>query len=163
MELKPAGTPEKEKSAAALKLEQHMEDLLEPGETLLGVTAASHQKSIFSGGVVNLAVTDRRLIVQPLDRRGRSTKGDAVSITREQVDKAKVSRSGGGSDPSGILMSQVAIQVKIKTTNGEKYRFSMMDGEGRGLLGGLSGGATQQSAVQALRVFLGDTDAAAEV
>lgn len=162
MELKPAGTPEDEKSEAALKLEQHMQGQLEPGERLLGVTTASWQKSVFTGGVVNLAVTDRRLIVQPLDRRGRSTEGDPVSITRAEIEKAKISRAGG-SDPSGVMVSQVAIQVKIKTTNGEKYRFSMMDGEGKGLLGRLGGGATQQSAVQALRVFLGEEDAAAEI
>ncbi|MBK8295390.1 MAG: hypothetical protein IPK93_11745 [Solirubrobacterales bacterium] len=162
MELKPASTPKKERSEAAIKLEQSMRDLLEPGETLLGVTAASHQKSMFSGGVVNLAVTDRRLIIQPLDRRGRNVKGDAVSITQPEIDKASIGRSGG-TDPSGILVSQVAIQVKIKTTGGEKYKFSMMDGQGNGLLGKLSGGESQLSTVQALRAFLGDTDAAAEI
>ncbi|MBK5232437.1 MAG: hypothetical protein JJE13_05605 [Thermoleophilia bacterium] len=57
-------------------------------------------------------------------------------------------------------MSQVAIQVKIKTTGGDKYKFSMMDGQGSGLFGGLSGGASQQSAVQALRAFLGESGAA---
>ena len=162
MELKPASTPKKEKSEAALKLEQHMQGLLEPGETLLGVTAASHQKSVFSGGVVNIAVTDRRLIIQPLDRRGKDVKGDPVFLTRDQIAKAKFSRNGG-SDPSGILMSQVAIQVKIKTTGGDKYKFSMMDGQGNGLLGGLSGGPSQATAVQALRVFLGEPDAATEI
>ncbi len=162
MELKPASTPKKEKSEAAIKLEMHMESLLEPGEALLGVTAASQQKSMFSGGVVNLAVTDRRLIIQPLDRRGRTVKGDAVSITRPEIDKAKIGRSGGA-DPSGIIVGQVAIQVKIKTTGGEKYKFTMMDGQGNGLLGGLSGGASQLSTVQALRAFLGESGVAAEI
>ncbi len=164
MELKPAATPEKKKSEAELKLEQNLQGLLEPGETLLGATAASQQKGMFSGGVVQLAVTDRRLIVQPLDRRGRDVKGNAISITQSEIAKAKISRAGGAwDDPSAVLMSQVAIQVKIKATGGEKYRFSMMDGQGNGLLGGLSGGPSQQTAVQALRAFLGDSDSASEI
>lgn len=163
MELKP-----KQESTKRSKFEEqlaaHLESLLEPGETVLGATAASQQKGMFSGGVVNLAVTDRRLIVQPLDRRGRNLKGDAVSITRAELAKAKISRAGGAwDDPSAVVMSQVAIQVKIKTTGGEKYKFSLMNGEGGGLLGGLSGGPSQQNAVQALRAFLGDGDAASEI
>lgn len=162
MELKPASTPKNEKSETELKLDRNMQSLIEPDEVLLGVTAASHQKSVFSAGVVYLGVTDRRLIIQPLDRRGRNVKGEATSIRPAEVVKAKIGRAGGAG-PSGIVMGQVAIQVKIRTTGGEKYKFSMMDGQASGLLGGLSGGASHQTAVQALRSFLGESDDAAEI
>lgn len=161
MELKPKTTTA-EKSDLEEKLDGHVATLLEPGEKLIGLTAASQQKGMFSGGVVALVVTDRRLIVQPLDRRGREIKGEATSITQPELDKVKISRAGGAfDDPGAVVMSQVAISVKLKTTSGEKFRFSLMDGQGSGLFGGLSGGATQQSAVQALRTFLGA--AAAEI
>ena len=42
----------------------HLESLLEPGEELLGICAASQQKGLFKGGVVALGVGDRRLIVR---------------------------------------------------------------------------------------------------
>lgn len=115
---------------------------------------------MFSGGVVALAVTDRRLIVQPLDRRGREIKGEAVSITRPELAKVRISRAGGAfDDPSVVVMSRIAMTVKLKTTGGDKFRFSLMDGGG-GLLGDLSGGAAQQNAVRALGSFLGEGDAA---
>ncbi|GAA3517663.1 hypothetical protein GCM10022234_11340 [Aeromicrobium panaciterrae] len=46
----------------------HFEGLLEPEEVLQGVVAATVQKT-FSGGLVALGVTDRRLLLMPLDRK----------------------------------------------------------------------------------------------
>jgi hypothetical protein len=61
------------------KVRPHLEQLLEPGETLEDFCAAT-QQSAFRGGMVALAVTDRRLVVQPLDRRA-TPKGEA-SLSR---------------------------------------------------------------------------------
>jgi hypothetical protein len=53
-----------------------LEELLAPGETLEGLCAATRQ-SAFRGGMAALAVTDRRLVVQPLDRHAQP-KGDGL-------------------------------------------------------------------------------------
>jgi len=144
MELKPS-TSSGRTSEFEQKLESHIEGLLTPGEKLLGVTAASQQKGIFSGGVVTLAVTDRRLIIQPLDRKGREVKGEASSLTRDEISKVKLRRAGGAWDsPTDVIMSHVAITVKLKTAGGEKFQFSLMDG----------------SSAEPLRVFLGESEGA---
>ena len=161
MELKPAATGKepKERSGFEIELEQRVQGLLEPDEKLLGATVASQQKGLFSGGVATLVVTDRRLIVQPMDRRGRTVKGEPTSITQSELTKVKVRRAGAGDSASSLIMSGVAITVKIKTTGGEKFQFSLMDGGGSAILGKLGGGPLQQQAVQALRVFLGEDGA----
>lgn len=141
MELKPKATPSRN-SDFQQKLDGHLKSLLEPGESLMGVSAASQQKGIFSGGVVALGVTEHRLIIQPLDRRGREIKGEATSFTRDQLGKVKVRRAGGAWDsPADMVMSAVAITIKLKTTDGEKFQFSLMDG----------------STAEALKSFLGES------
>jgi len=141
MELKPKATLGKTNDFQQ-KLEGHLRGLLEPGETLMGVSAASQQKGLFSGGVVALGVTGSRLIIQPLDRKGRELRGEATSLTRDQLDKIKVRRAGGAWDsPSDMVMSAVAITIKLKTTDGEKFQFSLMDG----------------STAQPLKTFLGES------
>jgi hypothetical protein len=49
----------------------HLEGLLEPGEKLTGVCAATRQQGMFKGGAVAVGVADRRLIIQPLDAEPR--------------------------------------------------------------------------------------------
>jgi hypothetical protein len=93
-------------------------DQLEVGEELTGLCVASQQKSMFKGGVVAIGITDRRLLVQPLDRRG-DPDGTAESITVEEVASAKVGGAGGGwwSVTTGIL-DHAAVRLEIKKAGG---------------------------------------------
>ncbi len=158
MELKPKSIGSKPSKLESI-LGDRLGELLEAGESVRGLAAASQQKGIFSGGVVALVVTDRRLIVQPLDRRGRGPKGGATSITREHVASAKFGRPGGGWDsPSSVIVGRSSVQVKLKTTGGEKFRFMLMAGSGPFAV--LGGGADQAAGAQALLAFLDPAQAA---
>jgi hypothetical protein len=155
VELKPSSEGQKKSKSARYReqLEAGIRGLLEPGEELTGIAAASQKKGIFSTAVVALAVTDRRLIIQPLGRRKGELDGDPQSLTREQVKKAKGDRPGGFADtPSQAIMDSSTIDLKIWTDGGEKLRFQLMHGEG--MFGFLGGGASQQNGVQALLAFL---------
>jgi hypothetical protein len=126
-----------------------LEAALAPGERLLGVCAAGQQKGLFKGGVVALGVTDRRLLVQPLSRRGEPD-GEPDSIPPERVASAKA--GGAGDDRFNVyagLMDHAAVALEIRTTDGEKLKLTMMRGEGR-LLGKLGGGEGQRRGIEAL-------------
>jgi hypothetical protein len=58
----------------------HLTARLEAGEELRGLCVASQQKSMFKGGAVVLGVTDRRLLVQPLTKRGEPGGGEAQRL-----------------------------------------------------------------------------------
>ena len=124
-------------------------DQLDDAEGLRGVCVASQQKSMFKGGAVAIGVTDRRLLIQPLDRRGEPD-GSAQSIVAEQVASAKAGGAGGGwwSVTTGIL-DHAAVRLEIKTTDGEKLKVMLMRGEGK-LLGKLGGGEPQRLGLDAL-------------
>jgi hypothetical protein len=126
-----------------------LEGQLESGEELRGLCVASQQKSMFKGGAVAIGVTDRRLLVQALNRRG-DPDGAADSIAPEQIASAKAGGAGGGwwSVTTGIL-DHAAIRLEIKKADGEKLKVMLMRGEGK-LLGGLGGGEAQRQGLEAL-------------
>jgi hypothetical protein len=72
-----------------------LEAHLESGEELRGLCIASQQKGIFKGGAVVMGITDRRLLVQPLSRRGEPD-GDMLALERTEVASAKAGPGGGG-------------------------------------------------------------------
>src|SRR3954453_4774328 len=125
------------------------ESQLKPGEELRGLCVASQQKSMFKGGAVAIGATDRRLIVQPLDRRG-DPDGSPQPIAPDQVASAKAGGAGGGwwSVTTGIL-DHAAVRLEIKKTDGEKLKVMLMRGEGK-LLGKLGGGEPQRQGLDAL-------------
>jgi hypothetical protein len=126
-----------------------LEAQLEAGEELRGICVASQQKGLFKGGSVAIGVTDRRLVVQSLDRRGNPD-GVPLSIAPDEVADAKAGPAGGEwfNVTSGI-MDHAAVRLEIRTTGGEKLKLMMMRGEGK-VLGKLGGGEAQQRGVQAL-------------
>ena len=126
-----------------------LEAQLEAGEELRGLCVASQQKGLFKGGAVVLGVTERRLLVQPLTRRGEPD-GELQPILPEQVSSAKAGGAGGGwwTVSTGIL-DHAAVRLEIKTTDGEKLKVMLMRGEGK-LLGGLGGGEPQRLGLEAL-------------
>jgi hypothetical protein len=129
-----------------------LEELLAPGETLEGLCAATRQ-SAFRGGMAALAVTDRRLVVQPLDRHAQP-KGDAVSIPPDELDTFDAVGLGGewyNAEPS--MLENTALTVRMKTAHGQKLKLQMMRG-GDGLLGRLGGGDGQQAGLVALATWI---------
>lgn len=127
----------------------HLESLLEPGEDLLGICAASRQQGMFKGGSVALGITDRRLIVQPLSRKGEP-EGAPISLPPERIASADAGDAGGGwMTPTAAIADHAAVRLKLRTTDGEKVNLMLMRGEGK-LLGKLSGGEGQARGVQAL-------------
>ncbi len=129
----------------------HLHALLEPDEALLGMVAATVQKT-FSGGLFALGVTDRRLILMPLDRR-MQPKGDVRSIAPEDLASADMNGAGGGwwTAPSAILSSS-ASALTLRTVDGEKTKLMMM--KGTGMFGGLGGGESQRDGVVALAEWM---------
>ncbi len=130
----------------------HLDALLEPGEALLGVVAATVQKT-FSGGLFALGVTDRRLLLVPLGRK-LEPKGDARSIAPGDLVSADLDGAGGGwwTAPAAILSSS-ASALTLRTVDGQKTKLMMM--KGTGLLGGLGGGESQSQGVTALAEWMG--------
>jgi hypothetical protein len=124
-------------------------DRLEQGEELRGICIASQQKSMFKGGAVAIGVTGRRLVIQPLDRRGNPD-GSAISIAPEQIASAKAGPAGGGwINVDTAILDHAAIRLQIQTTDGEKLKLMLMRGEGT-VFGGLGGGETQRLGLDAL-------------
>jgi hypothetical protein len=130
----------------------HIDTLLDAGETVEGICIAT-QQSAFKGSMVALAVTDRRLLVQPLDRKA-NPKGDLVSITPDQVAKAGAIGMGDEWYNTDIsMLGDVALTLRLQTAGGEKLKLNMMQG-GDGMLGRLGGGESQQAGVAALAGWL---------
>jgi hypothetical protein len=131
------------------KYRPHLTSQLESGEELRGICAASQQKGLFKGGAVALGVTDRRLLVQELNRRG-DPNGAALTITPEQVGSAKAGPAGGEwFNVYAGIMDHAAVRLEIRTTGGEKLKLRLMRGEGA-LVGKLGGGEPQRRGIEAL-------------
>jgi hypothetical protein len=129
------------------KLRAAAEPLLESGEVLAGVCVAA-QVSTFKGRQVVLATTDRRLIVQGMNRKFESD-GPPISIPPERLAEAKVDGAGDGwVTLSAVIMSGAAVTLRLKTTDGDKLKLMMM--KGTGPLAKLGGGEDQQAGIEAL-------------
>jgi hypothetical protein len=111
-----------------------LEEQLEHEETLRGIVAATHQKT-FSGSLYAVGVTDRRLVLQPLDRK-LQPKGTPVPVTRETAADAELDGAGGDwwTAPAAVL-DATALTLKVRATDGERYKLMMMRG-GSSLFGG---------------------------
>ncbi|HEY7267345.1 MAG TPA: hypothetical protein VH501_06590 [Solirubrobacterales bacterium] len=131
------------------KYRSGLEAQLDSGEELRGVCVASQQRGMFKGGSVALGVTDRRLLVQSLNRRGAS-EGPPRSILPGQIASAKAGPAGGGwINVDAAILDHAAIRLEIRTTDREKLKLMLMRGEGK-LLGGLGGGEPQRQGLEAL-------------
>jgi hypothetical protein len=104
---------------------------------------------MFKGSSVAIGVTDRRLLIQSLDRRGNPD-GGPLSLTPEQIADAKAGPAGGGwLNVSTAILDHAAVRFEIKTTDGEKLKLMLMHGEGR-TLRKLGGGEDQRRGLEAL-------------
>jgi hypothetical protein len=110
------------------KYRPHFEALLAEGEELRGVCVASQQKGLFKGGAVAIGATDRRLLVQPVDRRGNPD-GEPISLTPDRIAGVKAGGAGGGwISPGNIVLDATATRIEIRTTDGEKLKLMLMRG-----------------------------------
>jgi hypothetical protein len=126
------------------KLRPLVEPLLEPGEELRGVCVAT-QQSMFKGRQVAIGVSDRRLIVQAANRKF-APDGEPLSLPPERIVDASVDGAGGGwMEVGAAILDQVAVTLKLRTSDGEKLKLTMMRGSGP-----LGGGETQRQGVEAL-------------
>jgi hypothetical protein len=127
--------------------------LLEPGETLRGVLVAA-QQGFFKGRQVAIAVTDRRLVVQGMNRRFEPD-GGPISLPPDGIATASVDRAAEGClSVSASVLSGAAVVLKLRTTDGQKLKFHLM--RGTGPLAKLGGGEVQQQGVEALAAWLGE-------
>ena len=102
------------------------------------------------------AVTDRRLIVQGLNRKFEPD-GEPLSLPPERIADAKAEGAGGGWPEIGAaIMDKAAVTLKLKTTDGEKLKLMMM--RGTGPLGGLGGGEDQRAGFEALGAWFAAHD-----
>jgi hypothetical protein len=129
------------------KYREHLE--AQAGQQMRGLCVASQQRGMFKGGAVAIGVTDRFLLIQPLNRRG-DPDGPVQSIAPEQIASAKAGPAGGEwFNVDAVVLDHAAVRLEIKTTDGEKLKLMLMRGEGK-LLGKLGGGEAQREGVQAL-------------
>jgi hypothetical protein len=132
--------------AAAVR--PQLEAELEPGETLRGVVAATQQKT-FSGGLYAIGVTDRRLLLAPLDRK-LQPKGAVLAATPEALADVELDGAGGGwwTAPAAIL-DATSLTLKLRLRSGENLKLMMMKGGGK-----LGGGEPQRDGVVVLGEWL---------
>ena len=137
----------------ATKLNAVLTPALAEGERLIGACVASEQKGWVGGRMVAIGITEGRLIVQGANRRWESD-GDPISLPPEAIAAAKAEGAGGGwAEFGAAIMDKLAVKLQIRTTAGEKLKFSLMRATGPGPLGGLGGGETQRQGVEALAAF----------
>jgi hypothetical protein len=138
------------------KLRAVVEPLLEPGEELRGVCVAT-QASMFKGRQVAIGVSDRRLIVQGMNRKFEPDDA-AIPLPPERIADVSVDGAGGGwLEVGAAILDQVAVTLKLRTSDGEKLKLTMI--RGTGPLGGLGGGETQRQGVEALGAWFAAADA----
>ena len=134
-----------------------LQPLLEPGERLVGIAAATLRKT-FSGGMYAVGVTDRRLILQALDRR-LAPKDEPVVLPPTALESGGVDGGSLLSDAGGYgtsdIVDALSITVELRTTDGRKFKLMMMKGGDGFLASGLAGGETQTQGVRALVEWLG--------
>jgi hypothetical protein len=98
------------------KLRPVAEALLTQGEELRGVCVAT-QVGMFKGRQVLLGVTDRRLLVQGMNRKFEPV-GEAISMAPERIADASAEGAGGGWISVGLaIMDGAAVTLKIRTTD----------------------------------------------
>ena len=134
----------------ATELQPLAESLVDPGETVLGACVASQQSS-FKGWMVAVVVTEDRLIIQRLKKsKSFEADGPPLALTGDDIESARAGAGGAwGAAPTSEVMDRATVQLKLKTTSGEKLKLMMMRGEGP-LFGSLGGGEIQRTGVDAI-------------
>lgn len=132
----------------ATRARPHLAGRLDADEELKGVVAATFRKT-FSGALYAVGVTDRRLLLQPLDRHVEPG-GPLVSVFPGTLESFALDGAGGGwpTAPMAVL-DAASPTLKLRTTDGERFKLTMMRGGGFPF-----GGEGQQQGVVALAEWL---------
>ena len=101
--------------------------------------------------MVAVVVTADRLIVQRLAKSKQlAADGEPLVLTPETIASARAGAGGAfGATPSSEIMDRQTVQLKLKTTGGEKLKLMMMRGEGA-VFERLGGGEVQAEGVHAV-------------
>jgi hypothetical protein len=130
-----------------------MEPALDPNEALRG-SCVGTRVGLFKGRQVAIGVTDRRLIVQGMTRKFERD-GEPTSLAPERIASADADGAGGGwAEIGAAIMNEAAVTLRLRTTDGERLKLTMM--RGTGPLGGLGGGEDQRSGIEALGAWFGE-------
>lgn len=91
------------------------------------MAAATFQKT-FSGSLYAVGVTDRRLLLQPLDRH-LEPKGALVSVSPGTLESFELDGAGDGwlTAPAAVL-DAAALTLKLRTRDGERFKLMMARG-----------------------------------
>ena len=139
----------------AEKLRPVIEPLLEPGEELRGVCIGA-DSGMLKGRQVAVGTTDRRLIVQGMNRKFEP-KDAPLLLTPDRIADASADGAGGGwYNVEASIMDGAAVTLKLKTVDGEKLKINMM--RGTGPLGGLGGGETQKQGLEAMAAWFREAE-----
>ena len=123
----------------------HLWPHVPPGETLRGTVAATQSKG-FGGSLYGIGVTERRLIIQPFDRKIEPKGPPTVVAGREALAAADLSGAGDGwlTAPT-LILSAASVTLRVRADGGEKFKLMMMRGGSK-----LTGGDAQEAGVLAL-------------
>ena len=136
-----------------------LEPSLEPGEALRGACAAT-QVGIFRGRQVAIGVTSGRLLIQGMTRKFEPD-GPPLSLPPERLAAVKTEGAGGGWwEVTAAIMDGVAVTLKLRTTDGEKLKLTMMRASGP--LAGFGGGEDQRRGLEALAEWFAAAEPARE-
>jgi hypothetical protein len=126
------------------------ESVVEPGEAVLGTCIAS-QQTTFRGWMVAIVVTDRHLVLQRLKKSKRlEADGEPLRLTAADIASAKTGATGDEfANPSIAVVDALAIDLRLRTTDGQKLKLMIMRG-GEGAIARMGGGQTQSDGVAAL-------------
>jgi len=126
-----------------------LEAHLEPGETLRGVAASTYQKT-FSGWMVAIGVTERRLVLLGLDRKWQPKGPPQIVSDPQALATAELDGAGDGWWTQAAAVADLhSLILRVRTDDGEKTKLTMTKG-GMKLLGG----STQEQGVIALAELL---------
>ncbi|MBM3659014.1 MAG: hypothetical protein FJW95_05860 [Actinobacteria bacterium] len=124
---------------------------LEPGETLRGVVASTYQKT-FSGWMVAIGVTERRLILLGLDRKWQPKGPPQIVSDPEALATAELDGAGDGWwTTAAAIADWHSLILRVRTDDGEKTKLTMTRGGMK-----LMGGAEQEQGVAALAARLAE-------
>lgn len=80
---------------------------------------------------------------------------EPTSLPPERIASADTEGAGGGwAEIGAAIMDEAAVTLRLRTTDGERLKLTMM--RGTGPLGGLGGGEDQRSGIEALSAWFGE-------
>jgi len=126
-----------------------LEPHLQPGESLRGVTASTYQKT-FSGWMVAIGATDRRLLLMGLDRKWQPKGPVQVVSDHDALATAELDGAGDGWwTTAAAIADWHSLILRVHTDDGDIMKLTMTRGGAK-----LLGGDAQRDGVAAIVALL---------